>query len=271
MDAETRSLFPLESDRKNGLYSSQWQAAETALLGTPYFCLWPEVNLAIIATVTDDVKQSTGQEIRINQIPLDCRDTFSMLRLGDQEQFSTWGAESLEMIKRIQPDNLSDLFIVSAASRMLERPEKVEQMVAAKFEDPKIEMDHPILLDILGETYGCIVYGGQARMLMRQVGQFTEEMIEVRGSRKALLLQAMRSQFLTGATASGIDSLTANQIWFELTNLNREFEEKASHAPNVLLFYVLAYLATHYPDAVRKSVQSVKPAFYRSTVLNRHE
>jgi len=271
MDDETLSLFPIEPNQENGHIALQWDASETSSLGIPYFCFWPDMNLAIIAEAIAIVQRSTGQRIRIDQIPLDCQETFALIRRLEHGQFSTWGASTLEMIKELQPDNLSDLFIVSAVSRLsLRYPDQALRIIATKFENPTIEMDHPLLLDILGETYGCIVYRGQARMLMRQVGNFTEDMIkmviEARRTQNTSLLQAMQGRFASGAIASGIDHSTSNQLWLELSDLKSEFEEKAWQATNVFPFYVLAFLVAHYSDAVWEAIRSVSPAFYRSNV-----
>lgn len=210
-------------------------------------------NLTIIKNCLRVVKGAYGQEIDIDQIPLDDRKTFTLLSAG--ETIGVFQLESAGMrryIKELRPERLEDIMAMVA----LYRPGPIElipDFIAGKQGKRIITYLHPLLEPILKDTYGIAVYQEQILEMARQIAGFSYGEADV--LRKAIgkkirsLLLEQRKKFIAGAIKNNIDQKTAEKLFDFAEPFARYGFNRAHAASYALIAYQTAYLKANFPAA----------------------
>ncbi|MGH7749186.1 MAG: DNA polymerase III subunit alpha, partial [Candidatus Dormibacteria bacterium] len=132
-------------------------------------------NLSVIEAAVDNVKETTGVDIDIDDLPLDDPATYALLSRAD-----TLGVFQMEAVggKKIlldmQPQTLDDISTASA----LNRPGPIEGglidlYMRRKRGEEAVEYLLPELEPILSNTHGVIVYQDQVMKIASAVAGFT--------------------------------------------------------------------------------------------------
>src|SRR5207247_10422160 len=101
-------------------------------------------------------KRTRGQDTDPAKLPLDDKATYELLQRGDAKGVCQLESEGIrELLKRMKPDSIRDLIAVLA----LYRPGPlgggmVDSYVNRKHRRETWEYPHPVLKEILDETYG---------------------------------------------------------------------------------------------------------------------
>ena len=123
-------------------------------------------TLTVIRDTLRMVKQNTGRDIDIQNIDFDDKAVYDLISSGETDgifQLESDGMRSL--MTRMKPGSLGDVMVGIALFRpgpMAKIPEYIE----AKNNHEKVHYDHPILENILKDTYGCMVYQEQVMEIM---------------------------------------------------------------------------------------------------------
>ncbi|MEK7574079.1 MAG: DNA polymerase III subunit alpha [Patescibacteria group bacterium] len=208
-------------------------------------------NLTIIENALGLIKDIYQKEIDINQIPLDDKKTFELLRAG--ETTGIFQLESSGMrgyLKQLKPTEIEDIIAMVA----LYRPgpmELIPQYIKRKHGQEKITYLHPKLEPILAKTYGVAVYQEQLMTIARDLAGFS--LTEADVLRKAVgkkiksLLQSQAEKMIDGMVKNGIEKKTAGQIWQWFEPFAQYGFNKSHAACYALIGYQTAYLKAHYP------------------------
>ncbi len=235
---DVSTQFPMEDVEKLGLLKMD-------LLGLR--------NLTIISDTLDLIKEKEGIEIDISNIPLDEQDVYEVFKKGDTDgvfQFESKGMRKL--LKKAKPSSLEDLIALNA----LYRPGPlnsgmVDDYVERKFNAKKIRYDHPLLEEILKETYGVIVYQEQVMRIANVIGGFS--MAEADKLRKAMgkkiksIMETSKEKFIKGATEKNIDKKLAEAIFGKMEKFAEYGFNKSHSTAYAYLAYQTAYLKVKYP------------------------
>jgi DNA polymerase-3 subunit alpha len=130
-------------------------------------------TLTLIEDTVDLVEETRGDEIDIDNIPLDDETTFELFQKGDTVsifQFESTGMR--EWLRKLKPTEIDDLIAMNA----LYRPgpmENIPTYIARKHGREEVEYPHPMLEDILEPTYGIPVYQEQVMQIAREMGGFS--------------------------------------------------------------------------------------------------
>src|SRR3989344_4546317 len=208
-------------------------------------------NLSIIEETLGRVKETYGEIIDIEKIPLDDAKTFQLLQAADTTGvFQLEGSGMRRFLKELKPTELEDIIAMVA----LYRPGPMEVLpsyIARKHKKEKIEYVHPKLEPILKNTYGIAVYQEQLMEIARQLAGFT--LSEADMLRKAVgkkirgLLQEQREKMISGMLGNGINRKTAEHIW-EWVEPFAGYGFNRSHAAcYALIAYQTAWLKAHWP------------------------
>lgn len=202
------------------------------------------------------------QKIDIARIPLDDTATFKLLQSGHTTavfQLESRGMQ--ELIKRLQPDCFEDIVALVA----LFRPGPLQSGMVDDFIDRKqgraaIVYLHPDLEQILKPTYGVILYQEQVMQIAQVLANYTlgaaDLLRRAMGKKKPEEMAQQRSIFLEGASARGVDSEIASQI-FDLMEKFAGYGFNKSHsAAYALVSYQTAWLKCHHPAAFMAAVLS---------------
>ena len=197
------------------------------------------------------VKQTTGEEIDLDNIPIDDELTYKLYQEG--RTIGTFQFESPGMqkyLKELHPTVFEDLIAMNA----LYRPgpmDYIPEFIARKKDPTRIKYDIPCMEKYLKDTYGITVYQEQVMLLSRQLANFTrgesDALRKAMGKKKKAIVDAMKPKFLKQGAENGHDPKILEKIW-------GDWEKFASYAFNKShatcyswVAYQTAYLKAHYP------------------------
>jgi DNA polymerase III subunit alpha len=154
-----------------------------------------------------------------------------------------------EYLKKLQPTSLSDL----AAMNALYRPgpmEFIDDFIDRKFGKKKVEYLHPILEEILKETYGIIVYQEQVIQIANKVGGISLAEADIlrraMGKKDLLAMKEQKAKFIKGAIDNGISKKVAEEIFNAIDKFANYGFNKSHAVAYSYIAYQTAYLKAHY-------------------------
>lgn len=204
-------------------------------------------------TILNDAERSIREsdpDFDLLRIPLDDAKTYRMLSQGE-----TLGVFQLEsggmrqMLMQLQPSNIQDVIAAIA----LYRPgpmDSIPQFVARKFGREPVVYHTPLLEDILGVTYGCIVYQEQVMQIFQRLAGYSLAKADLvrraMSKKKKDVLAAEEEGFVKGCGQNGISADVARTIFREMESFAKYAFNKSHAAAYGILSYRTAYLMCHY-------------------------
>lgn len=197
------------------------------------------------------IKQTTGDEIDLDNIPIDDALTFELYQKGNT--VGTFQFESPGMrkhLRELHPTVFEDLIAMNA----LYRPGPmayIPEFIRRKNDPSLVKYDIPCMEKYLKETYGITVYQEQVMLLSRQLASFTrgesDSLRKAMGKKDKDIVDKMSPKFLEQGAANGHAPKVLKKIW-------SDWEKFASYAFNKShatcyswVSYQTAYLKAHYP------------------------
>src|SRR5262249_45662253 len=156
-----------------------------------------------------------------------------------------------ELLKRMRPDHIRDLIACNA----LYRPGPlgggmVDAYINRKHGRDKPHYPHPVMEEILAETYGVMVYQEQVMRILNRLGGIelssAYACIKAISKKKQEIIDQRRLEFLKGAQERGVSELTAIEIFDLITYFGGYGFNKSHSAAYAHLGYQTAYLKAHY-------------------------
>ncbi len=209
------------------------------------------------------IKKSKGEELLvIEDIPLDCEDTFDLLKAANTTAvFQLESRGMKDLINRLQPSNFEDIIALVA----LFRPGPlgsgmVDDFVNRKHGRARVVYPHPDLETILKPTYGVILYQEQVMQIAQVLANYSlgaaDMLRRAMGKKKPEEMAKQRQIFTEGALARDVDEKTATYI-FDLMEKFAGYGFNKSHsAAYALVSYQTAWLKAHYPSEFMAAVLS---------------
>ena len=207
-------------------------------------------TLGIINEALDNIKETTGDVIDMDTIPIDDPLTYKLFQ--DGATIGTFQFESPGMqkyLRELKPDCIGDIVAMNA----LYRPgpmDYIPSFIARKNGREPITYDLPVMEKYLKDTYGITVYQEQVMLLSRLLADFTrgesDALRKAMGKKKKDIVDAMKPKFIEGGVKNGHDAKILEKIW-------GDWEKFASYAFNkshavcyAWVAYQTAYLKAHY-------------------------
>ncbi len=210
-------------------------------------------NLAIIERTLEHIRRLHGVSVDIDHVPLDDEKVFEMLRLGHSIGiFQLEGEKMRQLMRRLAPTSFDDI----AALTALYRPGPLSENVHNDYADRKnqrqsVRYDHDDLAEILGETYGLMIYQEDIMRVATKVAGFS--MTEADDLRKACskkikeMIQKQRQKFEDGAEREGYGRELGKAI-FDKIEPFADYAFNKSHAYGyAYIAYQNAWLKANYP------------------------
>ena len=202
------------------------------------------------------------EPLDITTLPLDDKPTYELFARGDSVavfQFESRGMR--ELLKRARPDTFEDIIALAA----LFRPGPLGSGMDKDWVDRKhgvaaVSYPHPSLEQVLGPTYGVIVYQEQVMQIAQVLAGYSlggaDLLRRAMGKKNATEMAKERAKFETGAEQRGVNPRVASQI-FDLMEKFAEYGFNKSHsAAYALVAYQTAWLKVHYPAEFMAAVLS---------------
>lgn len=207
-------------------------------------------TLSIIRDALKLIKQTRGEEFDIDNIPLDDAETFKLFSQGRTTAvFQFESAPMKEYLRKLHPESISDL----AAMNALYRPgpmKNIDEFIDRKHGKKKIIYLHPLLEDILKDTYGIIVYQEQVMQIANKVGGMSlaeaDLMRRAMGKKDLAAMDEQKVIFIEKATKNGIEKNIAQKIVDEVVEFANYGFNKSHAVAYSFVAYQTAYLKAHY-------------------------
>lgn len=212
-------------------------------------------------TVIDDCLKAIDTNRHINiipeDLPLDDVPAYQLLARGDTlGVFQLDGGPMRGLLRSMVPDNFEDISAVLA----LYRPGPMGANAHNDYADRKNgrkpvvpihpELEEP-LSEILGDTYGLIVYQEQVMAIAQQLAGYslgTADLLRrAMGKKKKEILEKEYVPFRDGMIANGYSEDAVKTLWEILVPFSDYAFNKAHTAGYGLVSYWTAYLKANYP------------------------
>lgn len=208
-------------------------------------------TLTSLQLCVESIAKGEGKKIDWSNLPLDDKPTFDLLNQG-----RTLGVFQLEsggmqdLAKQLHIDTFEEIIAVGA----LYRPGPMDMIPSfcnRKHGKEEIEIDHPLMKEILSETYGVMVYQEQVMQIASALAGYTlgegDVLRRAMGKKDKQEMGRQREQFLTGCAKKGIDSATAIRIFDKIEKFASYGFNKSHAAAYAYLSYATAYFKANYP------------------------
>ncbi|MDE2417478.1 MAG: DNA polymerase III subunit alpha [Burkholderiales bacterium] len=231
---------------------SQYDKDDVEAIGLVKFDFLGLATLTILEIAREFIRhRHPGQEnFAYENLPLDDKKVYKLFSDGKTEavfQFESRGMQG--MLRDAKPTRLEDLIALNA----LYRPgpmDLIPSFVARKHGREEIEYPHPLVANMLSETYGIMVYQEQVMQTAQILGGYSlggaDMLRRAMGKKKAEEMAEHRAIFRAGAAKNNIDESKADEI-FDLMEKFAGYGFNKSHAAAYsLLAYHTAWIKVHY-------------------------
>lgn len=232
--------------------TTQWEMGILEKIGMLKMDFLGLRNLTVLDNCVKLIKQTRGEVVDPSKFSLDDRATYQLLQRGDAKGVFQLESEGIrELLKRMKPDNVRDLIAVLA----LYRPGPlgggmVDSYVNRKHGKETWDYPHPVLKEILDETYGVMVYQEQIMRILNRLGGIelakAYACIKAISKKKQEVIDSSRAVFVAGAVERGVPAETAEEIFGLIVFFGGYGFNKSHTAAYAQIGYQTAYLKTHY-------------------------
>ena len=256
-DRPLADMVPLQKipnkDKDKEVVSTQWEMGDVEKAGLLKMDFLGLRNLTSLDAAVKLVEKKRGAPLDLFDLPLDDEATYKLLQRGEAKGiFQLDGAGIRDLLVKMKPDRFADLIAILA----LYRPGPlnggmVDEYVDVKHGRKQASYPHPVMKEVLEETYGVMVYQEQVMRILNRLGGIELSQayacIKAISKKKTEVIAQGRKQFTEGATARGLEKPQAEKI-FDLIEFFGGYGFNKSHTTAyALVAFQTAYLKAHYP------------------------
>jgi len=210
-------------------------------------------NLTIMGNALRIIRKVYGEDIDINNLPMDDELTFKLLQRGETTGVFQLESDGMKKhIKDLKPTVFGDITAMVA----MYRPgpmQFIESFINRKHGREQITYEHPSMEAALKDTYGVTIYQEQVTRLSKDMAGLTggqaDTLRKAIGKKKADLMAKMKDVFIPGCEKNGISKEIAENVWSTWEAFSQYCFNKSHAACYAMIAYQTAYLKAHYPEA----------------------
>ena len=214
-------------------------------------------NLSVLDDCISNIKSNQGKVVVLEDLALKDKKTFELLSRGETlGVFQLDSAPIRALLRSMAPDSFEDISAVIA----LYRPGPMGVNAHNDYADRKngrkrIEPIHPelseALKDILGDTYGLIVYQEQVMAIAQKLAGFSlgraDLLRKAMGKKNKEILDKEYVHFEEGMRANGFSSVAIEELWKTLIPFSDYAFNRAHSAGYGVVSFWTAYLKANFP------------------------
>ena len=231
---------------------SQFDKDDVEAIGLVKFDFLGLATLTILEIARQFIVQrhKGQQDFAFENIALDDAATYRLFAQGKTEavfQFESRGMQG--MLKEAKPTRLEDLIALNA----LYRPgpmDLIPSFVARKHGREPVDYPHPLVEEMLSETYGIMVYQEQVMQTAQILGGYSlggaDLLRRAMGKKKAEEMAQHRAIFRDGAAKNGLSTEKADEVFDHMEKFAGYGFNKSHAAAYSLLAYHTGWLKVHY-------------------------
>lgn len=250
-------IIPVMKREADGQIVTQFDFPTAEALGLVKMDFLALRNLTIMDDALDNIEVNRGHRPVLEELSLDDPATYQLLSRGDTlGVFQLDGGPMRSLLKLLRPDSFEDISAVLALYRP--GPMGADSHTNYALRKNGLQEPTPIhpelaeaLEDILGTTYGLIVYQEQVMEIARKLAGYTLAQADLlrraMGKKKKEELDYQFENFREGMRKNGFSDDSINTLWEVLVPFSDYAFNKAHSAAYGLVSYWTAYLKAHYP------------------------
>ena len=250
-DRPLDELLPMMVD-KDGNDVTQYSMTYVEKVGLVKFDFLGLKTLTVLHTACQIIKESRGVDIDLNALPLNDPKPYTLLCGGNTTGvFQLESSGITEMVVRLKPSCFDDIVAILA----LYRPGPldagmVDHYIERKHGREPISYLHPLMKDILMDTYGVILYQEQIMQLARALSGYSlgeaDLLRKAMGKKNPEEMAKQRTRFVSGSIEKGISQKLADEIFQQMETFARYGFNRSHTAAYALVSFQTAYLKAHY-------------------------
>lgn len=242
---------PLYKDPKEDAIITQYDMYSLEKIGILKIDVLGLKTLTVIQETIKIVKKVKAIDIDINRIPLDDENTFKLLQSAKTiGVFQLESSGMRDLLKKLKPQSVNEIMALNA----LFRPgpmQFIDEFIKRKHGEIPIKYEHPLMEDILKETYGIMVYQEQVMQIAVKLAGLSMGQADIlrraMSKKKPDVMERQREIFINGAKSNGIDLRKAEKIFDILAKFAEYGFNKSHSAAYSMIAYQTAYLKANYP------------------------
>ncbi|MEU0314287.1 DNA polymerase III subunit alpha [Nocardioides sp. NPDC006273] len=250
-------IVPLMEPKQDGQVVTQFEYPTCEALGLVKMDFLGLSNLHTLEDALDNIRANRDIDLVLEEVPFDDKATYELMQRGDTlGVFQLDGGGMRALLRSMLPDRFADITAVSA----LYRPGPMGADSHNKYahrkngREPIVpihpELEKP-LEEVLGETYGLIVYQEQVMSIAQVLAGFTlgqaDNLRRAMGKKKKAELDKQYAGFQAGMLERGYSQKAIDTIWEILLPFSDYAFNKSHSAAYGVVTYWTAYLKANYP------------------------
>ena len=250
-------VIPLMKRPQDGAIITQFDYPTCERLGLIKMDFLGLRNLTVLDDALRNIEANKGETVVLEELELTDPATYALLQRGDTlGVFQLDGGPMRALLRSMRPDTFEDISAVGA----LYRPGPMGADSHNKYARRKtgrepVEAIHPELAEpleeILGETYGLIVYQEQVMAIAQKLAGYTLGQADIlrraMGKKKKEELDKQKIGFFGGMQERGYSERAADKLWEILLPFSDYAFNKAHSAAYGLVSYWTAFLKANHP------------------------
>jgi DNA polymerase III subunit alpha len=250
-------VIPIQRREADGAIITQFDMGACEALGLLKMDFLGLRNLSVLDEAIINIKNNRDITVVMEEVPLDDVKTYEMLSRADTlGVFQLDGGPMRALLRSMAPDSFEDIAAVGA----LYRPGPMGANAHYDYADRKnkrkpVQAIHPELREplseILGTTYGVIVYQEQVMAIAQKLAGYTpggaDLLRRAMGKKKKEILDKEYIPFADGMRANGFGDGAIKTLWDVLVPFSDYAFNRAHAAAYGLISYWTAYLKANFP------------------------
>src|SRR5512139_1844245 len=250
-------VIPLMRREQDGAMITQFDYPTCETLGLIKMDFLGLRNLTVLDDAVVNIENNRQEKVVLEELTLDDPRTYQLLSRGDTlGVFQLDGGPMRALLRSMRPDKFEDISAVGA----LYRPgpmgaDSHNKYARRKNGREQVVPIHPELAepleDILGETYGLIVYQEQVMAIAQKLAGYSlgqaDLLRRAMGKKKKSELDKQFETFSAGMVERGYSMAAVKTLWDILLPFSDYAFNKAHSAAYGLVSYWTAYLKANYP------------------------
>ncbi len=250
-------VIPIHRREADGAIITQFDMGACEAIGLLKMDFLGLRNLSVLDDALLNIKVNKRLDVALEELTLDDLKTYQLLSRGDTlGVFQLDGGPMRALLRSMSPDSFQDISAVIA----LYRPGPMGENAHNNYADRKngrksVEPIHQELFEplqeILGDTYGLIVYQEQVMAIAQKVAGFSlgraDLLRKAMGKKDKKILDKEYIPFEAGMRANGFSSTAIKRLWDVLIPFSDYAFNRAHSVGYGVISYWTAYLKANFP------------------------
>ncbi len=244
------NLVPLYKSTKSDQIITQYDGSCVEKCGLLKMDFLGLRTLTVLERARQLAEKNHDVTLDLAKLDLDDPRVYALFVRGETKgvfQFESAGMR--EVLMKIKPNRLEDLIAANA----LYRPGPMEYIDAyvARKHGEAWTTPHPVMTEVLQETYGIMVYQEQVSRMVNRLGgvelKKAFRLAKAISKKKTKMIEAMREPFLEGAVDKGVAREVADRVFEDILKFGGYAFNKSHSTGYAIVAFQTAYLKVYYP------------------------